>query len=368
MAGTLGKEGGGADWADGVAEMDGSGRTDALGPTDGAAEADGTAETDGAAQADGSAEKDGWRREHTVIPDRTFPLNVFRIQESDPDMFCIPPHWHEHLEWIVVASGRFSVQVGSQLRELSAGDCAFVNAKQLHAAFPLEAGSRLHALVFGEALLRNHALDHTETRYVRPLLEGRLALRSFYAQEAAAKLRRQLLGVVSEHRAAEPGYELLVKAALLAALGLALRASARADGPGFPGAAGRGGSGRFESVRGTRSGAGADSVVYPLLLHLSERFREPIDVAAAAGLCCVTPTYFCHVFKRSTGRTLTEYVNMLRIQEAEALLRSGGHTVQEIARSVGYGDAGYFARVFRKFKNTSPGRYAEANRKAEGRG
>lgn len=180
-------------------------------------------------------EKETWRREHTNMPDLTFPLNAFHIAESDPNMFCIPPHWHEHLEWIVVTSGRFSVQVGAALRELTAGDCAFVNTGQLHAAFPLEPGSRLHALVFGEVLLRNHALDHTEARYIRPLLEGRLGLQSFYEKEASADIRPYLL-------------------------------------------------------------------------------------------------------------------------------REGGRTVQEIARRVGYGDAGYFARVFRKFKGVSPGRYAEMNR------
>lgn len=78
----------------------------------------------------------------------------------------------------------------------------------------------------------------------------------------------------------------------------------------------------------------------------------------------MTPTYFCHVFKRSTGRTLTEYVNMLRVQEAEALLRGGRHTVQEIARMVGYSDAGYFARVFRTCKGISPGRYARGGEAA----
>lgn len=287
------------------------------------------------------------RREHTEIPDRTFPLNVFRIRESNPDMFCIPPHWHEHLEWIVILSGRFSVQVGASLRELSAGDCAFANAAQLHAAFPLQPDSSLHALVFGEALLRNHAIDHTETRYVRPLLEGRLGLRSFYEKEAAARIAPQLLNIVDEYQGAAPGYELLVKASLLASLGLALRESSDGREPERPGRYGKNGE---------------ESVVYPALLHLSEKFREPISVNEAAKLCCVTPTYFCHMFKRSTGRTLTEYVNMLRVQEAEALLRSGRHTVQEIARTVGYSDAGYFARVFRKCKGVSPGRYGRVGK------
>lgn len=287
------------------------------------------------------------RREHTVIPDLTFPLNVFHIRDSNPDMLCIPPHWHEHLEWIVVLKGRFSMQVGTEFRELSEGGCAFVNTAELHSAFPLENGSELYALVFGEALLRNHALDHTETRYIRPLLEGRLTLASFYEKEAAAGIRHRLLEIVSEYSGGatgvrEAGFELLIKSGLLGVLGLACRSCG------------------VTGEDNAKSGRRAESAVYPLLLHLSEHFSKAIDVKEAAKICCVTPTYFCHVFKRTTGKTLTEYVNMLRIHEAESLLRGGGRSVQEIARSVGYADAGYFARVFKKFKGIAPGRYAES--------
>ncbi len=287
------------------------------------------------------------RREHTVIPDLTFPLNIFHIRDSNPDMLCIPPHWHEHLEWIVVLKGRFSMQIGTEFRELGEGGCAFVNTAELHSAFPLENGSELYALVFGEALLRNHALDHTETRYIRPLLEGRLTLASFYEKEAASGIRQRLLEIVSEYGGGEAGvreagFELLIKSGLLGVLGLACRSCG------------------VTGEDNAKSGRRAESAVYPLLLHLSEHFSEPLGVQEAAKICCVTPTYFCHVFKRTTGKTLTEYVNMLRVHEAESLLRGGGLSVQEVARSVGYADAGYFARVFKKFKGVAPGRYAES--------
>ncbi|MCQ4086561.1 AraC family transcriptional regulator [Saccharibacillus sp. JS10] len=281
------------------------------------------------------------RREHTVIPDLTFPLNIFHIQETDPEMFCIPPHWHEHLEWIVVCQGTFNMQVGSTFRQLGAGDCMFVNRAQLHSAFPLETGSELYALVFGETLLRNHALDHTETRYIQPILEGRLNLLSFYEHGQNNTLCNKLLEIVDEYRRQEIGYELLIKAGLLSLLGLAIRRSTATD-----------------SHADLSTQEPVQSTIYPLLLHLSEKFREPITVDEAAKLCCVTPTYFCYVFKRYTGRTLTQYVNMLRVQEAEVLLRAKRYTVQEIARLVGYTNAGYFARVFRTYKGMAPRRYA----------
>ncbi|OWR33175.1 hypothetical protein CDO73_01330 [Saccharibacillus sp. O23] len=292
---------------------------------------------------DAAPELSSWRREHTVIPDLTFPLNVFHIRDTDPDMLCIPPHWHEHLEWIVVLRGRFSMQIGTGFRELGEGGCAFVNTAELHSAFPLENGSELYALVFGEALLRNHALDHTETRYVRPLLEGRLGLASFYEAREAGEIRKRLLEIVAEYRGGEAGFELLVKSGLLGVLGLACRQS------GTP------------NEDAAKNGRRAQSAVYPLLLHLSEHFRQPIGIAEAAAICCVTPTYFCHVFKRTTGKTLSAYINTLRVHEAEGLLRGGGRSVQEIARLVGYEDAGYFARVFKKLKGTSPSRYAESS-------
>lgn len=111
-------------------------------------------------------------KETTVIPDKTFPLNVFFTRK-------IRLHWHDHLEWIYVREGRVRVQIDDMTEVLEKGELAFVHPKQIHGAVPLEGPGGMAAIVFNEALLRNSGLDNTESRYFSPVLTQRIMLPAF---------------------------------------------------------------------------------------------------------------------------------------------------------------------------------------------
>lgn len=100
-----------------------------------------------------------------------------------------------------------------------------------------------------------------------------------------------------------------------------------------------------------------EGVIQPLLLHLSHHFHEPMTVKLAAQICCISPNYFCYVFKKATGKTLVEYINMLRIHEAEQLLSTRRYPIQQVALMVGYSNMTYFGRIFKKFKIQTPREY-----------
>lgn len=276
-------------------------------------------------------------KEQTHIPDRTFPINIFHLSGNHSRI--IPPHWHDHLEWIAIVKGSFRVQVGASFECLQEGDAAFVNTRQIHSAFPVEEDSELYAVVFNEALLRNSSLDNTESKYIVPLLQQEIELPCFYREEqpVTARIHACIESMAAYCRGRNHGYELLVKAALYASLGHALQ---------------------YASIPQRASGTNrAESVIQPLLLHLSERFHEPMTVESAAQMCCISPNYFCYLFKKATGKTLLEYINLLRIHEAEQLLRTRRYSIQQVAQMVGYSNMTYFGRVFRKLKNQTPREY-----------
>lgn len=78
----------------------------------------------------------------------------------------------------------------------------------------------------------------------------------------------------------------------------------------------------------------------------------------AARICCVTPNYFCHLFKKNTGKTLIEYVNMLRVHEASRLLQLRRYSIQEVAFRVGFTGLTYFGRIFKQHTSMTPSEYA----------
>jgi len=73
--------------------------------------------------------------------------------------------------------------------------------------------------------------------------------------------------------------------------------------------------------------------------------------------------YLCQVFKRYAGTTIVQYVHALRVQRAKHLLSSSDKSVGDIAEEVGFQDAFYFSRIFKRLEGLSPQQYR--NGKAE---
>ena len=66
---------------------------------------------------------------------------------------------------------------------------------------------------------------------------------------------------------------------------------------------------------------------------------------------------YWQIFTSLIGQSPEKYIIKLRIQSACELLASTDMTIQQIAKSVGYEDQQYFARLFRKYLGTSPSNY-----------
>ena len=95
---------------------------------------------------------------------------------------------------------------------------------------------------------------------------------------------------------------------------------------------------------------------------IEERYREPIslkDVARAVGL---TPGHLTTLVRRKTGRTVLEWIVERRMAEARRLLVETDLSVEEVGRGVGYGDAGYFSRAFRRAHGVTPLGWRRAGR------
>jgi AraC-like DNA-binding protein len=52
-----------------------------------------------------------------------------------------------------------------------------------------------------------------------------------------------------------------------------------------------------------------------------------------------------------------EYVHTLRLEEAKQMLEATDAPIETIASEIGYEDAGFFARLFRRAVGITPGQY-----------
>jgi len=87
---------------------------------------------------------------------------------------------------------------------------------------------------------------------------------------------------------------------------------------------------------------------------IAENFRQDIDSSDIASSADIHPKYAMNVFKKSTGMTLNEYVNLLRLSYAQALLLRNDSNVLHIAMESGFGSLSAFNKSFRKIAGMSP--------------
>jgi len=85
----------------------------------------------------------------------------------------------------------------------------------------------------------------------------------------------------------------------------------------------------------------------PAFECISSRFKENLPVKVYADKCHMSESYFRKRFTEYAGRSPIQYRNELRFAEARRLY-SEGLSINEIACELGFFDAGYFSKLYKK--------------------
>jgi AraC-like DNA-binding protein len=88
--------------------------------------------------------------------------------------------------------------------------------------------------------------------------------------------------------------------------------------------------------------------------YLERHYCEPIDFSRLSRSVRLDRSSLCRFFKKATGRTITTYVNQLRIGAASNLLTNTDLSTLEIGLQVGFGNYSNFSRHFRQAKGCAP--------------
>lgn len=96
------------------------------------------------------------------------------------------------------------------------------------------------------------------------------------------------------------------------------------------------------------------SKVYSITAYIHSHFTEELTLDSIARKFYVSSYYLSHQFKRVTGFTLTDYIQMTRISNAQTLLLSTDNPITDIAFQSGFSSFSQFNRAFHKFLRQSP--------------
>ncbi|WP_298117577.1 AraC family transcriptional regulator [Flavobacterium sp.] len=87
---------------------------------------------------------------------------------------------------------------------------------------------------------------------------------------------------------------------------------------------------------------------------IQSNFNNKISLSEVANLIYLTESNFCKFFKKATGKTYSDYLNEIRINEACRLLAQSEKTISQISFECGFETLSYFNRVFLNKKGMTP--------------
>ena len=103
------------------------------------------------------------------------------------------------------------------------------------------------------------------------------------------------------------------------------------------------------------------NVVTQVQKYMQEHCTQKLSLSETASAFGLSPNYLSTLFTKNCGYSFTEYRNHIKIEEAKKLLDSGSMKIYEIAEHLGFENAFYFSKVFKKTEGISPREYLHRN-------
>jgi len=91
--------------------------------------------------------------------------------------------------------------------------------------------------------------------------------------------------------------------------------------------------------------------------YIEQHYYVNISIESVAKTFNISRHTLFKLFREYFGMSPIQYINRLRIEQSEVLLRQNNLTLQEIAYAVGFNNYSHFFYTFKRIKNNSPGQH-----------
>jgi AraC-like DNA-binding protein len=115
--------------------------------------------------------------------------------------------------------------------------------------------------------------------------------------------------------------------------------------------------GQLEPTEDMHAVAGAGEQWQTLIDWLRRRLHEPLSIERMADYCGISASHFRVRFRQTFGQSPGRYLQRMRLQESQRLLRESDTAIKAIARQTGYHDLPNFYRAFRRHVGCTPADY-----------
>ena len=269
------------------------------------------------------------------LQSRLFPVGIF-FNSFEKPCSAFPNHWHDHLEFLFVQSGEGVFECDFVPYQVKPGDLIVVNSGELHSGYTLSPSFSYYCIIVDPTLIQSSFTDLCDIKYISPITQNLIQFNNRISEDTV--IIESINRIISEHEQQSIGYELSIKAEIYRALVLLIRKEAR------------------ETLSSDAYKVRQNELLRlgPVLQYIEEHYSEKINGEQLANLISISYYHFCRLFKQATGKTVTEYINKVRIKNSIDMLNNTNLNITEISLATGFTDINYFIRLFKTHIGITP--------------
>lgn len=250
-------------------------------------------------------------------------------------------HFHPYYEMYVLLSGERNYFIRDRTYRVKPGDLVLIGKHELHKTLDGSTPEHERLLIhFHDSFV--HTLAASQAKWLlAPFQRDVKVIRPVKPELTLAPAERML----KELRERSPGNDIALKLSVLDLL-LAAARHTHADEP----------------AAGSRSVPSAKDKTTDIIRYINEAYSEPLTLGLLADRYFVSPWHLSRIFKEATGFSLTDYISLTRVKEAQRLLRETDRSITEVAANVGFDNFSHFGKTFKKITGLTPRDYRKKAR------
>jgi AraC-like DNA-binding protein len=243
----------------------------------------------------------------------------------------IPSHWHNHLEVLYILQGTTHIVRNDEKYTLNTNELFVVNSGDIH--LTRSPGNVEVLLLQIPYELLNHSIPEYKTiRFREYFPQSQLS-----ADSEFQKMIHYLLAMKMLYEQGEDGYQLLFTSNLHLFLHTLYRQYATR-----------------QNLIEKNKAAKHLSRLKEVIDYVEQNYMEPVSVKKAASLVALNPEYFCRSFKKYTGFTFMEYVNLVRLTHIHRDILDSDDSITSIQERHGFTNYKVFNRMFKESFGCTP--------------